>query len=293
MARRYLIDKILPARQVHLIGGASGAGKTRFTCWWQRDWIASKPVFGFDSHPEPTMYFANDRNDESLDETLSQLGALDLFPWKSLIYEPNKTIPEIVLEHPHIKVFIFDPIMNFIPGCRFNDYGAVSRFLTGLTALCFKKDITILGMVHTTKVNTLTNFTNPREKLLGSAAWGGYSETLMIFGCIDPADTNPRKPRFTLILPRNHQEFRIDWRFDATGMPEITEGTPEEQDREPLFQAIIPEAQILSRAELLKLAVSIGISGGTFDRVLKRAIDQKTGYLESVRHGHYRKPKPC
>jgi hypothetical protein len=289
MARRYLIDKILPARQVHLIGGPSGIGKTRWIVHLLKDWLEGKPVLGFKSHPEKMMYFATDRNEESLEETFQALDIGTLFPWKSLL-NTTQSIDEIIKSHPDVKLFVFDPIMLFVPDYKYIDYGTVATFLRNLTKLCVKYDVTIIGVVHTAKMKEGALFVNPRERLLGSAAWGAYAETLFILGSNDFEHPEKSKIRNVNVLPRNSAEFVIHWKFNSHGIPTPCNAPAPSYEESPsfsIFLSHIPENSDLTTKELQKIATDLSISQATFFRHLKKAVEQLD--LVVVMKGIYRK----
>jgi hypothetical protein len=286
MARRYLIDKILPARQVHLIGGPSGIGKTRWIVYLLKDWIVGNPILGFGSHPEPVMYFATDRNEESLEDTFEPFKINGSFRWQSLL-NSNETIEQIIKANPDVRLFIFDPIMLFVPGFKYIDYGTVATFLRKLTAHCVKYDVTILGVVHTTKAKENALLVNPRERLLGSAAWGAYAETLFILGCDNLNTPEEAQIRNVHVLPRNAAEFRIFWKFDSEGIPIPTSNPADIEERYQAFIEAIPAGVTYNTQALLEIAKKLGISRSSCYEYLKRGV--KDMNLEKVREGFYRR----
>src|SRR5258708_3308179 len=71
---KYLIETILPAQEVHLIGGPSGSGKSTWVLQTLvLDWQNSKPVLGFKSHPVPWIYISADRSLASVHRTLERM----------------------------------------------------------------------------------------------------------------------------------------------------------------------------------------------------------------------------
>lgn len=286
MARRYLIDKILPARQVHLIGGPSGIGKTRWIIHLIKDWLKGNQVLGFNSNPDRLMYFATDRNEESLEDTLAPFDINGDFKWKSLL-NTKQSIEEIIKAHLGIRVFIFDPIMLFVPGYRYVDYGCVATFLRHLTSLCVEYDVTILGIVHTTKAKEGEGFSNPRERLLGSAAWGAYAETLFILGSDNFENPDIAQIRYVHVLPRNAKEFRLFWKFSDEGTPEPASNPASIEDSYRAFIDAIPDEIIINRTGLLQISNRLGISQSTMYRIIKQALTQVD--LIQVKPGFYKK----
>jgi hypothetical protein len=294
MARRHLIEKILPARQVHLVGGPSGIGKTRWIVYLLINWLLGKQVLGFKSYPEKMMYFATDRNEESLEETFKAFDLNDLFIWKSLLSSKWQKIEDVIKANLGVKLFVFDPIMLFVPGHKYIDYGTVAQFLRHLTELCVQYDITIIGIVHTAKMKENALFVNPRERLLGSAAWGAYAETLFILGSDNFEDPENSQIRNVHVLPRNAAEFKLYWKFDNHGIPvscSAPRTAPAQDYVLSVFLDHLPVNTDLTTSELLVIASSIGMSRMTMFRMLKKAVENMD--LEQVAHGIYKKIPPA
>src|SRR4051812_25576556 len=80
----YLVDKLLPKYQLHLIGGPSGAGKTTWLFQQIEEWRNGRDVLGHKSNPEPFVYVACDRSIDNLEQTRLRTGTAP-FPILSLI----------------------------------------------------------------------------------------------------------------------------------------------------------------------------------------------------------------
>ena len=284
----FLIDKILPARQVHIINGPTGSAKTRWFHWWGKDWKEGKPVLGgYESFPVPTIYLAKDRNIESVKATLKAINCEGLFDTQSIIYDKKITMENLAEHYPHKKLFFIDPIAKFVKDCRINDYGAVSDFLSECSYYCKRDDITILGSCHGPKAKEGQRYLNPREMTMGSGAWGGYSETMFSLNSDNFAVENPL--RYFWVLARNEPDKKYYFKMPG-GMITLVDA-PEVEDLYGMFIFSIPEGIPLSRSELVKIASSIGANVTNFDRdYLKRA--KSDGHLVDGKYGHYKKPSP-
>jgi hypothetical protein len=286
--RKTVIDKILPKYQVHIINGPTGSAKTRWFHWWAKDWKEGKPVLGgYTSNPVPLIYIARDRPLDSVQETLKCINCLGLFDTVSVFYEKNLKLEQLLDRYSKYKAFFIDPIAKYVPGCRINDYGAVSDFLTDTAEICQKNKITILGSCHGPKAKEGQRYLNPREMTMGSGAWGGYCETMFSLNSDDFAVENPL--RYFWVLARNQPDRKYYFRMPG-GMIELVED-PLIQDTYSEFIAAIPADIPISRSELVTIAHRIGANCQNFDRdYLKRA--EKDGYLQIVRHGYYKRPSP-
>src|SRR5260221_9687737 len=69
-----LIEEVLPTRRVHLLGGVSDAGKTRWVIPAMLDWEDRKEVLGRASHPVPWAYVIGDRTHQEAKDTMHTMG---------------------------------------------------------------------------------------------------------------------------------------------------------------------------------------------------------------------------
>jgi hypothetical protein len=108
---KYIVDKLLLRRRVHLITGSSGVGKSRWLLPWVADWIQGKDVFDHRSFPLPCGYLVCDRCAEDAKDTIKELQldhilTPDVFPIRSWMDEADKEINSKVLPNifPKAKV---------------------------------------------------------------------------------------------------------------------------------------------------------------------------------------------
>lgn len=214
--QQFIVDKIFPAYENHLCGGASGSGKTTLEAQFIEDWRHGRPVFGYRSFPAPFCYIACDRSLQSIHATLRRIG-IDYKDWPiiSLVDTPKAVnVEQAVLAAraiiPNVEVLWLDGIHSLCPDGKINDYGAVQHFLVAMTRMCQKEGLTFKSLGHATKVKQGEEFLNPRHRFLGSVAWGGYSDTMTIIDQAnpeDPADTT----RNVYLLPRNAENQVIKY----------------------------------------------------------------------------------
>jgi AAA domain len=222
----FLIDMILPSREVHILGGMSGAGKTRWILKTLVAWTAGESILGFDSHPVPYAYISGDRSAASVERTCQDIG----IPYKDIPFIPIRDLSakskqkltleflyrRIQEEQPRAQLIIIEGIARFVAGGKTNDYTAVADFLAGLGGFCTETDRTIIGVCHTAKAKEDAWYEHPREKLLGSGAWGGYSETILFIDTVSKDVT--AKGRKLYVLPRTRLgNFTVNCFFDERG----------------------------------------------------------------------------
>ena len=88
MLNEYLIDRILPAYQIHLLGGASGAGKTTFLLQYLRQALDGGDWFGHKCNRMRLAYIACDRRQQEYDEKFQLMG-IKPFEVSSLLGNPG------------------------------------------------------------------------------------------------------------------------------------------------------------------------------------------------------------
>jgi RecA-family ATPase len=291
----YIVADILPRYEVHLIGGPSGAGKTTLMFQLIEDWAQSKSVFGHDSFPTPFIYIPCDRSEDSTLRTMDRMGVTIDVPIYSLV-DNNvpaniDTIVRCAQEQLHVKsgtpitIFI-DAFGTLVPGGKINDYATVGSWLREVNRKCKREKITIIGMGHSTKTKEGEKFDNPRQRFLGSVAWGGFVDT-MIFIEPENADDPTNTSRRILVLPRNSSELCLHYHFDKTGR--LVDG--EMEDVEFLLEAEIAKLEPSTphpTEYFLELATVLNVPKRTCERWLSKAVD--AGILERVKKGVYRRP---
>lgn len=287
----YIIDGILPAHEIHLMGGPSGAGKTTLCFQMLWDIRHNEPVFGLNSHSVPMCYVACDRSKEATERTLQRMRVEVDFPILSLVplgiaaYNIEYVIEAALKLEPNTRLLVIDAIGSLVPGGKINDYRAVLMFLTKVSALCHKHHITILAMGHSTKVKEGEDFKNARQKFLGSVAWGGFSETMFYIEPANPEDVRDTT-RQVLVLPRNGECLDLQYMFNKEGrlIPVGDVNADLVLDTQLLkvdYEALIPTKQLLLWAE------ESGIPKRTAERWITEAV--KGCKLTQVKKGFYKR----
>ena len=230
MDSEFLIDCILPKREISLVAGPSGAGKTRWLLnMLVNEWQRGMPVLGYESHPCKWVYVASDRSLASVHRTLRDIGinpeSINIIPaWG----KDSKSLPQI-----------FDAIKASGAGLAviegFGGYAeegtpnAVRKYLRAVQHMIECDDITPIGVVESPKMKPHDTYENPRQRVSGAAAWAHYTETIFL---VEPEDvSDPRLPtRKLYVCPRNARGLRLKGQFDDRGrlvfQPDVFE-TPE------------------------------------------------------------------
>ncbi|MBO0887479.1 AAA family ATPase [Candidatus Bathyarchaeota archaeon] len=233
----FLIEKLLPANEIHLLAGPSGAGKTRWLIQMlKNEWERGFPVLGYHSNPVPWCYIGSDRSTKSVRRTISDIGidpdTINIIPcWG----RDRKTMAGIeqVIEDSGAYLAVIEGFAGFCDG---DNSHHVRNFLCTVQAWIQHKNLTIIGVVESPKMKPYERYENPRQRVSGAAAWAHYSDTIML---VEPRDSrHPKLPdRILHICPRNasalevHGGFTEDGRliFDTAGIqkPEDMMGEPQ------------------------------------------------------------------
>ena len=126
------------------------------------------------------------------------------------------TIRECV-KQPELRVIFVEAYI----GQAGNDYGATSRSLKGLNALCQEHKLTIVGTTHTPKHGAVQS---TREAILGSVANGGMIETVITFA----RDKGTIK---LVVIPRQEPELIFWYKWSQDGKLVETESQSTKQKK--------------------------------------------------------------
>ncbi len=281
----FLIEGILPAHEVHLLGGSSGSGKTTLVFQTLAAWQEGRSVFGHNSHPVPYSYISLDRSRSSVNRTLERLG-LDGVITRLICQEdlPENcvTVAQVVTESQEIhldsRLFVIEGF-QLLAGDRGNSYTPVASLLKRSARICTAQALTILGICHSPKMKVDESFQHPREFLMGSTAWGAYSDTVVTVN-LDEA-----KGIITVrILPRNEASEEHDYIFGSRGVLEpATVGSPRDTLR--IRIAALPVGATLMTADIMDLGKKVGAKETTVKRVIRDCLANKV--LARVEEGMY------
>jgi RecA-family ATPase len=284
----YIIDNIMPAHEIHLLGGPSGAGKTTLAFQMIRDIREGRPVFGYATHSIPICYVSCDRSSASAVRTAARVGVNDI---PTIIAKRgHRNIRQVIEDAkalvPNLRLLVIDAIGVLVPGGKINDYGAVMDFLGYCTELCELHHITILAMGHATKTKEGEGFIDPRHKFLGSVAWGGSSDTMLYIESSNPKDPDDPSRRI-IVLPRNYPASVLAYTFNNRGhLIPVTEA-----DDELTLDVKLLNVQL--GVEVTTSTITgwgFPASRSTINRWILDAV--RTGKLEQVKKGVYRRPRP-
>lgn len=290
--RPYLVDRIYPAEEVHLIGGPSGAGKTTMVFQMLEDLSHGRPIFDQPSHPTPFCYIACDRSLPSVKETVARVNPKFPHPLNLISLVNSPSIPRtmagivshILSRTPDCKLFVLDGIHSLCPKGKINDYDVVSSFLIDSTHICQSKHVTCLDMGHAAKVKEHEAFRNPRHSFLGSVAWGGFSDTMLLIDPLKPEDPSD-STRNIFLLPRNDAGQLLQYEY-RDGRLALCGNDIAEFILDNWFNSLAVGKTVMT-SEIEAQGKSLKLSRATVHRWLKDAA--ASGKLLKAGHGVYQK----
>lgn len=186
------VDILIPHGSICTLSGASGVGKTAFLAELVATIQRGEPMFGHKTNPPPAIgVLACDRPWRDHSKWFEKAGIVDLphyclrdhdYAWEVL--RDWKKIPVVfgslvdAIKLPPGSLLIVDPVSLFIAG-RLMDYKDMAIGLGLLDQQLKSRHLTLLGIFHVSKQKTgaQDRYMRPQDRILGSAALIGYSET--------------------------------------------------------------------------------------------------------------------
>lgn len=183
MANNFIVDDLFPRRALHLIAGASGAGKTIWVLETMTAWAKGQDVLGHKSHPEPWAYVSGDRSEDDVWRKVDSLSipradvplvpayatGKDTLDWEKIFNQ--------VLER-EAKVVVWEGFGRYV---RDNAGGrAIDAWLERMTYYILQHDLTLFGIVEQPKMKPRDKYPIPRQRISGPAAWGHHSSTVVL-----------------------------------------------------------------------------------------------------------------
>ncbi len=290
----YLVDQIFPTKEIHIIAGASGVGKTTWAFQFLDEWSQGIPVFGYKSNPCPMVYVSCDRSEQSVGITLDRVGVPHpkFVDARGVSKHGDKAFEEVLYTcrtlEPNVRLIFIEAFSLLVPQVSFKDsYRTTGQFLSELSQTLSREDLTVIGTAHSPKQRENDQIIDPRQMVLGTVAWGGFVETIIAIRRVKPKNPEDMR-RQILLLPRNAREESFDFDFDVRGrftkvLPTTTFGTLNER----LESAFGFDANI-TKSELVEMGRQIGITAErTVELWITQAVDE--GRLKRIVLGVYRR----
>lgn len=228
----YLIEPIWPLREVHIITGESGVGKTTLLTQWVNDLVEGNQIMGYKLPPQKVVYISNERSQESLEiDNIARWKLKAPFYTIAVAMEGVKVPKDklwtyeglvgLIKKYSELgfKVMVIDPIVTFCP--KPNDQNEVHRFLYTLAQNQLKKyDVTIIASGHPPKEREGQKILNIRQKVAGSQGWGSFSNCNMH---LEPADNANRMETRVRLEVRSRHAQPMEFFFDRDEIGRLVE----------------------------------------------------------------------
>lgn len=271
----FLIDGILPANEIHLLGGSSGSGKTTLLFQTLAAWQRGESVFGHQSNPVPYSYVSLDRSRSSVNRTLERLqlqSDITRILSQEDFQSTNNTVSEVINKslsvHSDSKLLVVEGYQTIV-GDASNKYSQVSSLLRRTATLCAQKQITILGVAHSPKMKSEEAFQHSRELILGSVAWGAFSDTVITVQLEEATGNVTVK-----ILPRNAASETFNYVFGHNGSLVLIDPARPKESIKLKLEALSP-GTVITRSEVMGWARAFKVSDKTGDRALAECLKNK------------------
>lgn len=208
-----ILEEWLPKNRVHLLGGPSDAGKTRYT-------LPSMIALG-----KPWVYVAGDRSLLDAKDTIMSLG----LPEEEIRIIPafgpdEKELAEVFMAvkrlTPLPEIVVIEGLQRLCPDR--NRHKVVSRFLGSCEKFIqpgpgCPDGMTILGVCEAPKMKPHERYANPRDRISGSATWAYAASTVMMIDCKPPDWALEKPQRKMWVCMKNKPRLQFDGEFNENG----------------------------------------------------------------------------
>ena len=298
-----LIEHLMPFGSISTLSGASGVGKTAFLAGMVAAWQKGEDLFGLKTSIPPAIgVLAADRPWRDHQAWFTRAGCTpfvhfclrdEAYAWEVL--RDPRAVPKVFgslvdnLKLPPGALLIVDPISLFIPG-RLFDYKDVAIGLGLLDAQLQARQLTALGIFHVGKQKGGKNerYMRPQDRILGSTALIGYSETA--FYLISPEEGERRTYEFGVI---SHQLKSTAYQYTRNDLGLFVPAVvfDEIQEQEAAF-VIVPEngKPISTALWVIGIQRVLRVSIATAERLIRDL--KRAGRVVRAGRGLYRRGQP-
>lgn len=292
--RSFIADIIWPKHTLHVISGTSGTWKTALLFSLFRDWEQGKPILGqYKSYPEEWAYIAFDRD---LGETWDTLDSIKYAPDDRRIHsayndprfpsQPDSIVKAMDILLPKTGGVLILDGMQFLAPFR-NDMGqfqTIGTFVRHIRQQAQKRNITCIGVCHNAKAHKGEEYAHPRDRIMGSVAWGASTGTLMAL------ENKNSEDKTLWVCPRTAPEYQLTISRTKDGIIFVrNENEDTDSNLELTSQlAEVPPGTLLKRETVLIWAAEAELSESTAEKWLNKQV--KTGALSREGRGTYRVP---
>lgn len=284
-----------------LLAGPSQLGKTAMIAGWCGRWKDGRSIC---HHPvtKPTAIgvLVVDRKQDSHKQWFARAGWPDV-PMYSYRDDP-KTNWDFFLAKDRLKslllygldqlrqqgcgpgsLIIVDPLSPFIAG-NLMDYKQTLVGVAKLDQICSENKITMLGIVHMAKQKgqEKDRYSRPQDRILGSAALGGFTDTQMYM--LGPEDTTHGNYELGWI-PHNAPEESFAFERTEDGLFQLAGPTAEELETRDAIMLLFPGDNPLRTKEIIAFLPLK--AKRTIERMLSQLVQEAK--IERISYGVYKR----
>ncbi len=300
-----IIQGVLPACQVSILAGASGAGKTTLVMQILKALQENQDVFGFAAQKNLNIaYLASDRSWDAY-QTLAERVQVDTNKMQIItvvddlsidleLFEKNSRRLLYNLLDRFVKqgaeLIVIDPLMALMGGDP-NRYNSVAPRLTELNRYCSKNKVTVLGIHHAGKARTDFGFKRAQDRISGSSALLGFTSTQLFLAAAEEIQQEycewhivPHTDKPSVLKLKRTDPFGLFAPY--TMDDEIASASKNVAQTDLVLLDYLPEdGTPMIRREIVKAMQGV-CSQATVDRLLKRLSD--AGLIEQLPNGYYK-----
>jgi len=242
----WLVDKMLPAGGLSLLGGKPKVGKSTLARNLALAVARGEPFLGRDTAAGPVVYLGLEEKRGEVQAHFARMGASDEVIFVHVGGAPEEALLALrtAIEEHGAKLAIVDPLLRFIRLRDGNDYAEVTAALEPLLLLARETGCHILVCHHLGKMER-----DGGDAILGSTALFGSVDTALLLRRREGGRVAGTIQRYGVDLPPTLLGFDVETGITSAGLPvaeaelaQAGEGVLEAVKEGPLTEPEIKEA---------------------------------------------------
>lgn len=300
------IPGVIPFGTLTVFAGAAGVGKTAMLMEWIQRWRTGRRIWGHATNPATAYcYIAADRQWASHQLWADAVGYPDI-PRYSLADDRKFDLNSLSNPRAALDLFpnaldrafngspcpagahvIVDPISPLFVVGNPNAQRDVARTLLGMSRECQKRQINLTVTAHFSKqaANVADRYARPQDRIAGSGAFAGFSDTQIYM--LDPEPAMQQPWHILGWVPRHARPETFNCTRNDSGLFIPYDMLQEDEQAHYLFDILsASKSEYMTLKDLVHDAHRIhGYSQSTVQRGLERLISQ--GRAAKVGRGKY------
>ena len=227
---RFIIDGLFPAQRIHLVGGNSDAGKTRWLLPTFHRWARGLPFLSHSCHPVLWAYVSTDRLQAEAEDTMWSMG-LDPaeIPLIPAFGRDNKGWVQIfqIASQMKYQLLVIEGFSDFVGDG--NNKKEIRELLCRMASFLepcadFPNGLTIIGVMESPKQKPHEAYADPRQRISGASGWVYHSSTVVLISPNDPEGANSSRTLYFCLKNGPRLTYQAD--FDESGRLVVTHSGP-------------------------------------------------------------------